>query len=67
MTDYRLYCVDGAGKITSAEWIDAKNDDEALAIARAQKRSVACELWERDRLVGEVDGDDPEAGAPRAA
>jgi hypothetical protein len=54
MADYRLYCLDGVGKITSAEWIDAKNDDEALAIARAQKRSVPCEIWDHNRLVASV-------------
>jgi len=30
MTDYRMYCLDGVGKIGSGEWIEAKNDDEAL-------------------------------------
>jgi hypothetical protein len=54
MADYRLYCLDGVGKITSAEWIDAKSDDEAIAITRAQKRLVACEIWDHNRLVAKV-------------
>jgi hypothetical protein len=44
MADYRLYCLDGVNKITSAEWIDAKSDDDAIMIARSLKRSVTCEL-----------------------
>ena len=26
MPDYRLYCLDGANKISRAEWIDAKSE-----------------------------------------
>jgi hypothetical protein len=32
MADYRLYCLDGVGKITAAEWIDATGDAEVLMI-----------------------------------
>jgi hypothetical protein len=54
MTDYRLYCMDGAGHIGFGEWIEATSDDEALAIVRAKKLSVNCELWDRNRRVGRV-------------
>jgi len=54
MPDYRMYCLDRAEKIGSGEWFEAPNDEEALAIVRAKKLSVLCEVWERDRLVGRV-------------
>lgn len=49
---YRVYCFDGASRITNAEWIEATNDGEALVAA---KQAVDChriEVWERDRRVG---------------
>jgi hypothetical protein len=51
---YRLYCLDGAGKIERAEWIEAENDDEAEAIVFAKKLCVPCEIWERGRLVARI-------------
>jgi len=55
MGDYRLYCLNGVGKFTKAHDIAAKNDDEALALARQMKLPVKCELWERDRMVATLD------------
>jgi hypothetical protein len=52
--EYRLYCLDGAGKITRAEAISAAADEEAIMIARAAHKRVRCELWQRDRLVAEI-------------
>jgi len=49
---YRLYRLDGAGKISAAEWIDAACDEEALEQAHAQAGKLAFELWERDRIIG---------------
>ena len=51
---YRLYCLDGAGKITTAEWLAADDDQDALKQARARKLGVQCEVWDRKRLVGAV-------------
>jgi len=48
---YRLYRLDGAGRISGADWIDAANDDEARSQARSQSSSGGYELWERYRLV----------------
>jgi len=48
---YRLYRLDGAGKITSADWIAADSDAEAVKHVRDQIDGTAFELWERDRLV----------------
>ena len=51
MAHYRFYCVDGAGKITRAQFIEADNDEDAIMIARSFEEPVKCELWQRDRLI----------------
>lgn len=51
MPTYRLYRLDGAGKIASADWIEAEADAEAIRLARAQAGLGHFELWERKRLV----------------
>jgi hypothetical protein len=54
MSEYRLYCLDGANRITSAEGISAASDEQAIELARAKKLPVKCELWYRDRLVARI-------------
>jgi hypothetical protein len=54
MPEYRLYCLDGANRITRAEQVSAKGDEDAVEIARAMKLPVKCELWQRDRLVARI-------------
>jgi hypothetical protein len=56
LPSYRLYRLDGAGKITTAEWIEAEHDDDALAKARVRCRVGGYELWERDRMVVRMNG-----------
>ena len=51
MPSYRLYRLDGAGKIVSADWIAADADDEAERYARERASGGHFELWERDRLI----------------
>ena len=51
LANYRLYRLDGAGKIMSAEWIEAPGDEEALRDARARSDSGSFELWDKSRLV----------------
>ncbi len=51
MGTYRLYCLDGVGKVVSAEWIDANDDDAAIEAAKGMMDGHPCELWERSRLV----------------
>ena len=49
---YRLYRLDGAGKITNAEWIEAEADERALRQARLMVDGTpSFELWDRKRLV----------------
>ena len=54
VTHYRLYWLDGAGKIVTAEWLEAEDDHRAALEAKAQAKGGACEIWERKRLVGLV-------------
>ena len=48
---YRLYRLDGADKIKSAEWIEAHSDEEAVGMARDQTGPMGFELWQQSRLV----------------
>lgn len=55
MADYRVYCLDGEGAIALADWIEARNDDEAISKARRFKDgALRCELWLKDRLVAKL-------------
>ena len=54
MASYRLYRLDGTGKISSAEWIEADGDTAAVDQVRALGRTGICELWDRNRLVARV-------------
>ena len=56
MATYRLYCLDGVGKVASAEWIEAEDDERALSAAETVRRGRPCELWEGGRLVAHLDG-----------
>ena len=49
--NYRLYRLDGAGRITSAEWIEAAADEDARREAQQRARPESFELWDKDRLV----------------
>ena len=66
MTDYRLYCLDGVGKIGTGEWIEATGDAEAIKLVRAKKLSLRCELWDHDRLVATIEPFSPAKVSPRA-
>lgn len=54
---YRLYRLDGAGKIIAADWFEAERDEDALGQARALASDSNCELWERGRLVARLPAD----------
>ena len=54
MSEYRLYCLNEQGKFTKSHEIEAADDSGALAKARKMKLPVACELWNRQRLVAEL-------------
>lgn len=54
MSAYRLYCMDGFGRIGHVEVLDAKNDEEAVHLACEMKLPVSSEVWDRDRLVAQI-------------
>jgi hypothetical protein len=57
LVNYRLYQLDGAGRITTAEWVEAADDEEACRKARAEYSSGRFELWQQKRLVDCSDAD----------
>ena len=59
---YRLYCLDGVGKVASAEWIDAVDDQAAIEIADRLRRGRACELWQNSRFVANLGKSGEDAG-----
>jgi hypothetical protein len=48
---YRLYRLDGAGRISAAEWVDADDDGDARSKAARECSRGRYELWQHDRLV----------------
>jgi hypothetical protein len=52
--EYRLYCMDGLGKIGRVELLEADTDEDAVHIAYEKKLPVTCEIWDRDRLVAQI-------------
>jgi len=60
---YRVYRMDGAGRISKAEWIDAESDEIALESTLARLGSTPFELWQGGRLVAKS-GEHPNARHP---
>jgi hypothetical protein len=54
VTGYRLYSLDGANKVASAEWIDADDDQAAVEAAKTMMDGQDCELWQATRLVARL-------------
>lgn len=55
MAHYRIYCLDRAGQIGLAEWIEASNDRAAICVARDLRPDAQkCEIWLKDRLVAKL-------------
>jgi hypothetical protein len=55
LVSYRLYRLDGAGKISSAEWIEATDDEDAARQARLRAKDGTSEVWERNRLIARIE------------
>jgi len=51
LRNYRLYRLDGAGKIVAAEWLNAEDDNEAAQQARNREFQTTVEIWDRNRMV----------------
>lgn len=58
MPKYRHYRLDGAGSISTADWLEAESDDEAIRQVRDRKLPVASEIWSGNRLVARIDPGD---------
>ena len=52
---YRHYRLDGAGKITRAEWLEADCDEEAVRKVRQLELPVPSEVWDSGRRVAVVE------------
>jgi hypothetical protein len=52
--DYRYYHQDGDGRIDSADWICAVNDEQAVEQVRAIHPHTKCEIWKGTRLVAKL-------------
>ena len=56
MAKYIVYCLNEEGGFVRSLWIEADTDEHALEDARAMHLPNGCEVWERNRFVGSVDG-----------
>lgn len=54
VASYRLYCLDGVDKVASAEWVEAQDDEAAIAAAEGVRGGRTCELWQGKRLVARL-------------
>jgi len=55
---YRVYCYDAAHKIVTADWLDAIDDEAAIAAARELGFGTKCELWDGKRMVASLGEED---------
>jgi hypothetical protein len=51
VTAYRVYEIDGAGRFSTADWIEAEDDERAIAAVTSKMASARFELWQGSRLV----------------
>lgn len=58
MPAYRHYRLDGAGRISKAEWFEASDDADAIRQVKERKLSIASEIWQGNRRVGEIQPSD---------
>ena len=59
MVAYRLYCLNREGSISTADWIEAADDADAIDKAREMKRyGLKCEVWQERRLVAKLEARD---------
>lgn len=56
MPAYRVYSLDPAGRIMSAAWVEADDDEGALQAARAQgdAGAPALEVWRGNRRIAVI-------------
>lgn len=54
MPSYRLFCLDGSERTIKVDEFSAKDDDEAIAVARSMDGAFDRQLWKRDRLIAKL-------------
>ncbi len=54
MPEYRLYCLNDQGSFAKVHEIEARDDADALAKARAMKLPMMSELWNRNQLIAKL-------------
>jgi hypothetical protein len=52
--NYRYYFLDSTGRLHGAEWLEAENDEDAVAQIEARHPDALCEVWQGNRLVAKV-------------
>lgn len=58
MSNYRLYCLSGEGRIGFADWIEAASDIEAIGkVHELRPDANKCEVWHENRLVAQIRSD----------
>lgn len=60
MPGYRHYRLDGAGNISSAEWLEATDDEDAVRQVREARLQFTSEIWDRNRLIARIEASDPD-------
>ena len=59
MGAYRLYRLDGDGRIGLAQWIEGTDDEDAVRKAREiDRNALLCEVWRGPRLVAKLEAGD---------
>lgn len=54
MPNYRLLCLNGLERTMKVDEFRAKDDEEAITIARSMDLSFDRQLWKRDRLIAKL-------------
>lgn len=52
--NYRYYRLDGVGHLEGAEWFEAENDENAIALVSSRHPDDKCEIWQGKRLVASI-------------
>jgi hypothetical protein len=67
MPTYRVYLLDGAGRIAKGEWFEAADtaEAEALARSRCEGGAMMIELWEGGAMISRQYCGERPAGPPK--
>jgi len=54
---YRVYCFDASLNTVTSDWIEAEDDEQAIAQAQAAGFGSKCEIWDGKRLVAQLEAE----------